>query len=147
MNLTKQQYADMVDRAVPKSRLLRDCIGAFLTGGAICLIGQGIRDSYLWLGLSEKDTACMTSMTLVFIGVLLTFLGLYDNIAAFAGAGTLVPITGFANAVASPAMEFRCEGWVMGTGAKMFAIAGPVIAYGTAASMLYGLWIVLLSSV
>ena len=107
--------------------------------------GEFISDIYALSGFSQKDVSCLTSSTLIFIGVALTYLGLYDNIAKFAGAGTLVPITGFANAVASPAMEFKSEGLVPGTGAKMFIIAGPVIAYGTVASVLYGVILYLMS--
>ena len=139
MELTKGEYARMVDNVTPGSKLLRDCAGAFLGGGMICTIGQLITDLYTLTGFSQKDVACLTSVTLIFLGTLLTFLGAYDNIAKYAGAGTLVPITGFANAVASPAMEFKTEGYVPGTGTGMFAIAGPVIAYGTAASALYGI--------
>ena len=128
-----------------RSHLAADCAGAFITGGLICSIGQFISDIYTLSGFSQKDVSCLTSSTMIFIGVALTYLGLYDNIAKFAGAGTLVPITGFANAVASPAMEFKSEGLVPGTGAKMFIIAGPVIAYGTVASVLYGVILYLMS--
>ncbi len=138
MELTNEKYAKMVDLHTPKSHIIKDSAGAFLTGGFICCIGQFISDLYKLIGFSQKDSACLVSMTLVFMGAALTYLGLYDNLAKFAGAGTLVPITGFANAVASPAMEFRSEGLVPGTGAKMFAIAGPVIAYGAIASVIYG---------
>lgn len=143
MELTKEEYGKMVDRTTPKSHLAADCAGAFLIGGLICSIGHLISDIYTMAGFSQKDVSCLTSSTLVFIGVALTYLGLYDNIAKFAGAGTLVPITGFANAVASPAMEFKSEGLVPGTGAKIFIIAGPVIAYGTVASVLYGVFLYL----
>lgn len=139
MDITKKRYSEMVDNVVPKSKLFSDCIGAFFIGGIICTIGQALKEMYTMIGFGEKDVSCLTSATLVFIGTALTFLGLYDNIAKKGGAGTLVPITGFANAVASPAMEFKSEGFVPGTGAKMFIIAGPVIAYGTAASVLYGI--------
>ena len=139
MNITREEYAKMVNRTVPKSKMLRDCAGAFIGGGIICTIGQFISDMYTLAGFADKDVSCLTSITLVFFGTLFTFLGWYDNIAKYAGAGTLVPITGFANAVASPSMEFKSEGLVLGTGAGMFSIAGPVIAYGTAASMIYGI--------
>lgn len=145
MELTEKEYGKMVEKATPESHLAADCAGAFITGGLICSIGQFISDIYTLSGFSQKDVSCLTSSTLIFIGVALTYLGLYDNIAKFAGAGTLVPITGFANAVASPAMEFKSEGLVPGTGAKMFIIAGPVIAYGTVASVLYGVILYLMS--
>ena len=145
MELTEKEYGKMVEKATPGSHLAADCAGAFITGGLICSIGQFISDIYTLSGFSQKDVSCLTSSTLIFIGVALTYLGLYDNIAKFAGAGTLVPITGFANAVASPAMEFKSEGRVPGTGAKMFIIAGPVIAYGTVASVLYGVILYLMS--
>lgn len=145
MELTEKEYGKMVEKATPGSHLAADCAGAFITGGLICSIGQFISDIYTLSGFSQKDVSCLTSSTLIFIGVALTYLGLYDNIAKFAGAGTLVPITGFANAVASPAMEFKSEGLVPGTGAKMFIIAGPVIAYGTVASVLYGVILYLMS--
>ena len=145
MEATEKEYGKMVEKATPGSHLAADCAGAFITGGLICSIGQFISDIYTLSGFSQKDVSCLTSSTLIFIGVALTYLGLYDNIAKFAGAGTLVPITGFANAVASPAMEFKSEGRVPGTGAKMFIIAGPVIAYGTVASVLYGVILYLMS--
>jgi len=111
---------------------------AFLIGGFICLVGQGIGDSYRYFGMSEEEIAAFTSITLVLISVILTGFGLYPKVAKHGGAGTLVPITGFANAVASPAIEFKTEGWVLGVGTKIFAIAGPVILYGTAAGVVYG---------
>ena len=126
-----------------KSNLLRDCINAFWTGGLICTIGQGLNQLYTPLGLGVKNTSGLVSVTLIFIAVLLTGLNVFDNIAKVAGAGTLVPITGFANAVASPAIDCKAEGFVLGVGAKMFTIAGPVILYGTVASVIYGViyWI------
>ncbi len=140
MNLSQEQYARMVQQASPPSSLVKDCFFAFLVGGLICTIGQALTDSYqAFLGLSLQDARCFTSITLVALSAILTALSLYDNIARFAGAGTLVPITGFANAVVAPAIEFKSEGMVMGLGAKMFIIAGPVIVYGTACSILYGL--------
>ena len=116
-----------------------NCLAAFLIGGLICCVGQLINQLYTMAGLDSRDAATACSITLVFIGVLLTALGLYDNIAKRAGAGTLVPITGFANSVAAPALEFKTEGFITGTAAKMFIIAGPVIVYGVSASVLYGL--------
>ncbi len=140
MNITEQEYSFMVKKASPKSTVLKDCIGAFAVGGFICTIGQALNDTYQYfLGLDIKDARCLTSVSLVFLSALLTALSLYDKIAKFAGAGTLVPITGFSNAVVAPAIEFQSEGFVMGLGAKMFVIAGPVIVYGTVASALYGL--------
>lgn len=117
---------------------------AFLIGGLICAAGQGILNGWLAAGLREEDAAAATSISLVFLSALLTALNLYNKLARFGGAGTLVPITGFANAVVSPAIDFRAEGIVTGTAAKMFVIAGPVIVFGTAASALYGLilWLV-----
>lgn len=143
MAVTRDEYVKMVDDASPKSKLLTDCTGAFFIGGFICMIGQLFLEAYGIMGFEQKDAACLTSVTLVFLGTLFTFFGWYDNIAKLGGAGTLVPITGFANAVASPAMEFKSEGYIPGLSAKMFIIAGPVIVYGTVASILYGiiLWI------
>ena len=140
MNISQNEYASMVKKASPKSKLLKDCIGAFSVGGFICLIGQALSDTYQFaLGMDIKDARCLTSISLVFLSALFTALSWYDNIAKFAGAGTLVPITGFANAVVSPAIEFKSEGYIGGLGAKMFIIAGPVIVYGTVSSILYGL--------
>lgn len=146
MNLTQKQYARMVQQASPQSSLVKDCFFAFLVGGLICVIGQALTDSYqTFFGLSLSDARCFTSITLVALSAILTAFSLYDNIARFAGAGTLVPITGFANAVVAPAIEFKSEGLVMGLGAKMFVIAGPVIVYGTVCSILYGLVLYALS--
>ncbi len=138
-NITKQQYSAMVDNASPKSTVVKDCFGAFIVGGFICLIGQALVDTYQLWGMDIKDARCLTSVTLVFFSAVFTAFSWYDNIAKFAGAGTIVPITGFANAVVSPAIEFKSEGYVLGLGAKMFIIAGPVIVYGTVASVLYGI--------
>ena len=112
---------------------------AFLFGGLICVIGQSLMDMYLYLGLSKDNASMSVSITLIFLSALLTGLGWYDRIAKHAGAGTLVPITGFANSVAAPALEFKTEGYILGLGAKIFIISGPVILYGTLASVLYGL--------
>ena len=122
----------------PKSPLGKDCLNAFWIGGLICAIGQLILNGYLALGLSEEAAGTAMSMTLVALSALLTGFSLYDNIAKHAGAGTLVPITGFANAISSAAIEFKTEGFILGVGAKMFTIAGPVIVYGVAASVVYG---------
>lgn len=115
-----------------------DCTYAFIVGGAICCIGQGLGDLYKMLGASEENVKTLIPVTLVFIAVMLTGIGVFDRIAKHAGAGTLVPITGFANAVASPAIDNKSEGYVAGVGAKMFVVAGPVIVYGTAASVVCG---------
>ena len=122
---------------------MKDCLFAFVIGGMICTLGQAILNGYSALGLSKEDAGTATSCTLVALSALLTGLSLYDNIAKYAGAGTLVPITGFANSVAAPAVEFKTEGFILGVGAKMFTIAGPVIVYGVSASVVYGLiyWI------
>ena len=138
MKMSKQQYTDYIAGLAPRSPLWRDLAGAFLIGGAICTLGQLVRNGYDALGLSEQLAGTATSITFVFLGALLTGLGVYDNLAKVAGAGTLVPITGFANSIAAPAMEFRSEGLITGLGAKMFIISGPVIVYGTLASVLYG---------
>lgn len=136
--VSKKKYDKMVKKETKNSPLLKDCIKAFLIGGAICTIGQGITNLYITLGVAEKEAKTLCSVTLVFVGVLLTSLHLYEKIAKHGGAGTLIPITGFANAVSSPAIEFKSEGFILGVGAKMFTIAGPVIVYGTSASVLYG---------
>ncbi len=128
----------MVEKQTKNSPIVKDCIKAFLIGGAICTIGQALTELYMALDLEKKQAQTLTSVTLVFIGVLLTALHLYEKIAKHGGAGTLVPITGFANAVSSPAIEFKSEGFILGVGAKMFTIAGPVIVYGTVASVIYG---------
>ncbi len=139
MNMTSREYNRYVARLAPKSPLWKDLLNAFWIGGLICTLGQLILNGYMALGLDEQDAATATSVSLIFLSALLTGLSLYDNIAKLAGAGTIVPITGFANAVVSPAIEFRAEGFVTGMAAKMFVIAGPVIVYGTAASVLYGI--------
>ena len=145
MNITAEEYSSMIKNACPKSSLVKDSLSAFAVGGLICIVGQALTDTYVYaLSMEIKDARCLTSITLVFLGALLTLLSVYDKIAKFAGAGTIVPITGFANAVVSPAIEFRSEGLVMGLGAKMFIIAGPVIVYGTLASAAYGLILCLL---
>ena len=141
--MTEREYGKLVSSMEPKSPMGKDCLNAFWIGGLICAIGQLILNGYTALGLDKIDAGTATSMTLVAISALLTGLSLYDNIAKHAGAGTLVPITGFANAIAAPAVEYKTEGFVLGVGAKMFTIAGPVIVYGVSASVIYGLiyWI------
>ena len=141
--MTEREYEKLVKSMSPKSPIVKDCIFAFLIGGLICALGQAILNGYTALDLDETAAGTATSMTLVALSALLTGLSLYDNIAKYGGAGTLVPITGFANAVAAPAVEFKTEGMILGTAAKMFTIAGPVIVYGVSASVVYGLvyWI------
>ena len=143
MNMSKKEYNRYVARLAQKSPLGKDLLMSFLVGGLICVIGQLILNGFTALDLSEQDAAAATSVSLVFLSAVLTGLSVYDDIAKFAGAGTLVPITGFANAVVSPAIEFKAEGFVTGMAAKMFIIAGPVIVYGTVASVLYGLILVI----
>ena len=145
MKITKTIYAQMVKEKTPKSPLGADLLRAFLVGGIICCVGQGLLELYQWAGLSERQAAPAVSITLIFLGALLTGLGIYDNIARFAGAGSIVPITGFANSVVSPALEFKSEGFVTGMAVKMFTVAGPVIVFGTLASVIYGLCLYLLA--
>ena len=143
MKMTNDEYKDYTDSHSPRSKSGRNMLRAFLVGGAICLVGQALIDIFMALGI-DKETACSGgSISLVFLGALLTGLGVYDDMAKFAGAGTLVPITGFANSVGAPALEFKTEGFVLGTAAKMFIISGPVIVYGISASVVYGLLYVL----
>lgn len=128
----------MSQKAAPNSKLWRNMLLAFLVGGLICTIGQGVMSWMQALGLSREDGGAITSISLIFLSALLTGFNCYDNIAKHAGAGTLVPITGFANAIAAPAVEFKTEGFILGVGAKLFTIAGPVIVYGLSASVVYG---------
>lgn len=139
MALTKKQYAQMTQTKSPDSPLAKNCLCAFLSGGAICTLGQALTNLYQVCGLKELAASSGASITLVFLGALFTGLHLYDKLAKYAGAGSLVPITGFANAIVAPALEYKSEGFVLGLGAKMFAIAGPVLVYGITASVLYGL--------
>ena len=143
--MTPKEYDALVRQLSPKSPIWKDTLLAFLVGGGICVIGQLILNGWGELGLAKDDAATATSVTLVFLSVLATALGLYHRLARYAGAGTLVPITGFANAVASPAIDFRAEGLITGTAVKMFTVAGPVIVFGTAASVVYGLLLLLLT--
>lgn len=136
--ISKQEYSKVVKKHAPKSNTPVNCLKAFLVGGAICAVGQGILNLFLYLKIPETHAKTLTSATLIFLGILFTALHLYDRLAKHAGAGTLVPITGFANSMASPAMEFRSEGYVLGLGAKMFVISGPVFVYGTLASVIWG---------
>ena len=138
MKLNPKQYDEMIGRASPPSPVVRDCVWAFCVGGAICTVGEGLRQLFLiWYDKTLAGT--LTSIALIFLSALFTLPGWYQKLAAKAGAGTLVPITGFANAVASPALDFKSEGFVLGLGAKMFVIAGPVIVYGISASVVYGI--------
>ena len=141
--MTEKEYGKLVKDLSPRSPIWRDCLKAFVVGGLICTLGQALLNGYSALGLEEKAAGTAASMTLIALSALLTGLSLYDDIAKHAGAGTLVPITGFANAVSAPAVEFKTEGFILGVGAKMFTIAGPVIVYGVSASVVYGLiyWI------
>ena len=143
MNMSPKEYNRYVARLAKKSPLGKDLLNSFLIGGLICVVGQLILNGYTALGLSEQDAAAATSVSLVFLSAVLTALSVYDDLAKIAGAGTLVPITGFANAVVSPAIEFKAEGFVTGMAAKIFIIAGPVIVYGTVASVLYGVILVI----
>ncbi|MCD7748695.1 MAG: stage V sporulation protein AC [Oscillospiraceae bacterium] len=146
MKMTNAEYNEFIKDMAPRSPLAADLAKAFLVGGLICCLGEGLSMLYGdWAGLGEKDAATAVSMTLVFLSALLTGLGVYDRLARFAGAGTLVPITGFANAVVSPALEFKTEGFILGTAVKMFTIAGPVITFGLSASVVYGLILCLLT--
>ena len=137
--MTPKEYDALVRQLSPKSPIWKDTLMAFLVGGGICVVGQLILNGWGELGLARDDAATATSVTLVLLSVLAPAMGLYHRLARYAGAGTLVPITGFANAVASPAIDFRAEGLITGTAVRMFTVAGPVIVFGTAASAVYGL--------
>ena len=143
--MTPKEYDALVRQLSPRSPIYKDTALAFAVGGGICTLGQLIGRLWEQLGLTAQEAGTATAVTLVFLSVVLTSLGLYHRLARYAGAGTLVPITGFANAVASPAIDFRAEGLVTGTAVKMFTVAGPVIVYGTAASVVYGLVLYLLA--
>ena len=138
MDMTPKEYQDYVAKKQKKSPIVKDTVLAFLIGGAICVLGQGIQELWTAAGLDRESAGTATSVSLVFLSILLTGLNLYNKIGRFGGAGTLVPITGFANAVASPAIDFKAEGIVTGMAAKMFVVAGPVIVFGTVASVVYG---------
>ncbi len=143
MQMTNEEYAALVKAQMPASPFWRDLAKAFVIGGLICCVGQGFLELYGALGAGREDAAAWCSVTMVFLGALSTGLGFYDDLARHGGAGTLVPITGFANAVASPALEFKTEGMVAGLAAKIFLIAGPVITFGILASVVYGVVLVL----
>ena len=133
-----REYDAMVQKASPRSPVLKDCLFAFLFGGAICTLGQGLADLFMLLGFTLQDARTFVSISLIFLSAALTAFGVYDNIAKYAGAGTLVPITGFANSMVSPALEFKSEGFVTGLGSKMFVVSGPVLVFGLSASVFYG---------
>ena len=138
MKIDKQNYRRYVEARAPKSAVAQNCLHAFLVGGFICMFAQALKTVYTDLGMEEQNAATLCSVTLVFIAALLTGLGVFDKIAKFAGAGTLVPITGFANSVVSPAMDSHAEGAILGIGVKIFSVAGPVLLYGTVAGAIYG---------
>lgn len=139
MNMSEKEYGEYVKKKTKNSPLLKDCVFAFLFGGGICTIGQLIFNFYESMDLPEKTVTAATSVSLVFLGALLTGLNIYPKLAKYAGAGTIVPITGFANSVVAPALEAKTEGYVLGVGAKIFTIAGPVILFGTLASVICGI--------
>ena len=144
MDMSPQEYQRYVQEKSPKSPIVKDTVLAFVIGGLICVLGQAIQDGWGAAGLDKEAAGTATSCTLVFLSALLTGLNLYNKIARYGGAGTLVPITGFANAVVSPAIDFKSEGFVTGMAAKMFIVAGPVIVFGTLASVIYGVILMLL---
>jgi len=145
MHTDRETYKKYAAARARKSPLAKNCTRAFLVGGGICTLAEGLHRLYEWMGATPELSAAFVSVTLIFLSALLTGLGLFDKIAKFAGAGTLVPITGFANAIAAPAIDTKGEGFVLGVGTKIFSIAGPVILYGTAAGCVYGViyWIVI----
>ena len=147
MEMSNRDYQNYVKAKAKKSPLLKDMVLAFLIGGGICLVGQAVMSGALSLGLPKSDAATVTTVAMVGLSALLTGLNLYNKLARYGGAGTLVPVTGFANAVVSPAIDFKSEGFVTGMAAKMFQVAGPVIVFGTLASAVYGLVLVLLQAV
>lgn len=144
MNMTNQDYGDLVNRRSRPSPLWKNLLWAFLVGGAICAAGQGLSTLYQSWGLDKEQAGTAVSVTLIFVTALLTGLGCFDKLAKHAGAGTLVPITGFANAMVSPALEFKSEGLITGSAAKLFVVAGPVLVFGISASVIYGLILCLL---
>ena len=147
MDMSPKEYQQYVKKNAKKSPIVKDVIFAFVIGGLICVVGQAVQNGWAAAGLNKDDAGTAASCTMVFLSALLTGLNLYNKIARFGGAGTLVPITGFANAVVSPAIDFKSEGFVTGMAAKMFQIAGPVIVFGTLASAIYGVILMLLKLV
>lgn len=145
-NMTNKEYQEYVKKKIPKPPYLRNAIRAFLTGGIICLVGQIIRNMLFSFGLNENQVVTGTAIILVFIGSLLTGLGVYDKIGKFGGAGAVIPITGFANSIVSTAMEYKREGYIFGVASKMFTIAGPVLVYGIGGSIVVGLLYIIFSS-
>ena len=139
MKITPDQYSTLTSEASPSSKTFKNISLAFLSGGIICTIGQVLQNIYMNIGIEKKDASILVSVTLIALGAFLTAINVYDNIAKHAGAGTILPITGFANAMVSPAMEFKTEGHILGLGAKMFLISGPVIVFGVIASVIYGI--------
>ena len=144
MDMSNKDYDKFVQARAAKSPLLKDCLFAFVIGGAICVLGQAVMDGFTALGLEKTDAGTATSISLVALSALLTGLNLYNKLGRFGGAGTLVPITGFANAVVSPAIDFKTEGFITGMAAKMFTVAGPVIVFGVTASVIYGVILMLI---
>lgn len=138
--VSKENYKNMVEKKTPNSHIVRDSARAFVVGGGICAVGQGVQNYFVSLDFSKEESSLIVIIILIGVSALLTGLGLYSNIGKFSGAGTIVPITGFANSVVSPAIEFKKEGFILGLGAKMFVIAGPVIVYGTLTSFVVGLF-------
>lgn len=138
-SMSNAEYDEYIKAKTPNSKLFTNCIKAFVIGGIICIIGQALLNLYQYLGLNKEDASSVVSVSLIFISALLTGLDIYPKIAKHAGAGTLVPITGFSNSVAAPALEAKTEGYILGVGAKIFTIAGPVILYGTLASVIAGI--------
>lgn len=138
-DMTRHEYKHLVDKAAPPSKFLRNMLTAFITGGLICAVGQVFLNILKSLGMIENDAKSMTTVIMIFLGALLTGLSVYDNISKFGGSGASIPVTGFSNSIVSPAMEYKKEGFIMGVGAKMFVIAGPVLVYGIVASVVAGL--------
>ncbi len=144
MDMDQKDYQQFVKDREKKSPLFKDCLLAFIIGGGICVLGQAIMNGFFALGLDKVDAGTATSISLVFLSALLTGLNLYSKLGRYGGAGTLVPITGFANAVVSPAIDFKSEGFITGMASKMFTVAGPVIVFGVSASALYGVYLMLM---
>ena len=147
MEMSKQEYQKYVQDRAQTSPLAKDCLLAFVIGGGICVVGQLVMDGYTALGLDKTDAGTATAISMVLLSVVLTGLNLYNKLARYGGAGTLVPITGFANAMVSPALEFKSEGLITGTAAKLFTVAGPVLVFGISASVIYGLILCLIKAV